>query len=92
MFRVYAALFYGDGGWKMMSRFQYRDPLIGVLDYIAEVCVLMFLRLFRLYLFSSKRNARTTPWQSPRMITFDSSKTLYVQIKIKMQCCIPNEN
>jgi hypothetical protein len=54
MFRVYAASFYGDGGRKMMSRYQYRDPVIGVLDYIAEVCMLMFLPLFRLTYFLLK--------------------------------------
>jgi hypothetical protein len=45
----------------MMSRFQYRDPLIGVLDYIAEVGVLIFPHLLHLYSSPSKRNALTTP-------------------------------
>ena len=30
----------------MMSRLQYRDPLIGVLDYLAEVGVLLFCLCF----------------------------------------------
>jgi hypothetical protein len=30
----------------MASRFQYRDPVIGVLDYIAEVGMLLFYLCF----------------------------------------------
>ena len=30
----------------MTSRFQYRDPLIGVLDYLSEVGVLLCLPYF----------------------------------------------
>jgi hypothetical protein len=68
-----------------MSRFQYRDPLIGVLDYITEVGALIFPHLLHLCLSSPKRNVRTIPWQSPMMTTFGVLKTLYVLHQSKIQ-------
>jgi hypothetical protein len=45
----------------MTSRFQYRDPLIGILDYVAEVGVPVFFRWLRPYLALSIRSAQTIP-------------------------------
>ena len=44
----------------MTTWFQYRDPLIGVLDYIIEVRIYKHARLHRVYLAGSKRNALRT--------------------------------
>jgi hypothetical protein len=41
--------------------FQYRDPLVGVLDYIVEVRLHVYARSLRPYLVGFKRNAPTGP-------------------------------
>ena len=52
-----------DGKGSITPWFQYRDPLMGVLDYIAEVRVHGYPRLLQVYLLvvCSKRNAPRTP-------------------------------
>jgi hypothetical protein len=45
----------------MTPLFQYRDPLIGVLDYITEVRQHGYVRLFSSLLSELQRNARRIP-------------------------------
>jgi hypothetical protein len=46
---------------NMMLLVQYRDLLMGVLDYIVEVRLFSHARLLLVYLVGSKRNALRTP-------------------------------
>jgi hypothetical protein len=64
----------------MMFRLQYRDPLVGVLDYLAEVGVSL-LPLPPPYLAPSKRNAHTIPWPLLTMMTSSSLNRWYVYVR-----------
>jgi hypothetical protein len=53
----------------MTPSLQYRDPLMGILDYIAEVRLHVYASLPS-YLVSSKRNALMAPWPLPMMTIY----------------------
>ena len=73
----------------MMLLFQYRDPLIGVLDYIVEVRLSEYGHSHQSHSVGSKRNISTMSWAQIRaqtrttwplhvMMIFSSYKTWYL--------------
>jgi hypothetical protein len=70
-----------------MLRYQYRDPLSGVLDYIVEVRPPGYDRSVYLYLAGQRNVVRMshrsrTSLPLPMTMTFNLSKAWYVQVKI----------
>jgi hypothetical protein len=72
---------------NLMPWYQYRDPLVGVLDYIVEVRPPGYDRSFLLYLPGQRNAVRMshrprTLSPLPMTMTFNLLKAWYVQVKM----------